>query len=100
MKYYSDLTKKFYETEKACTEAEAEHQKKLDEQAAKEKQLQDERAARAKEVESAYYEAVEATKKYQSLLDKFIKDYQSYHMTIRRPSDLIGDLFTSLWTML
>lgn len=81
MKYYSETLKKFYETEADCVKAE----KEAAEKAAKAKAEQDKKAAerkdRAAEVDKAYREAIEATKKYKTLLNAFVKDYNSYHRT-------------------
>ena len=83
MKYFSEKTKKFYDDAPACEAAE----KAFDEEQAKiaaEKQLlADTRKERAKEVEDAYIASKEADKKYIELRNKFIKDYGSFHMTIR-----------------
>lgn len=70
MKYYSEITKKIYDSEKDLKKAEFEIQKQNEE---KEK-LRSQRAERAKEVEAAY-------KKANELLDAFVNDYGSFHMT-------------------
>lgn len=82
MRYYSDVTKKVYNTEKDLI---------LDERKAKEYELQKqeaekakkaERTARAKEVEKALKDASEAQTKALALLRKFSKDYGYYHMSV------------------
>ena len=70
MKFYSDITKNLYDTQEELTKAEkAEADKK-----AKAEIAQKERSTRAKEVEAAYKNANE-------LMEKFIKDYGSFHTT-------------------
>ena len=97
MKYVSEITKKAYDSEKECLYAEQEFQKKQEqEKVAKEKKAA-ERADRAKEVEEAYKAAVEANKAYREKLDAFIKDYQTFHMTYSSTSDLINDVFDSVF---
>lgn len=93
LKYYSDVTQRFYDTEKACLEAEFKvkeeqnRQKILKEKAereAKEKQekLAAERKARAAEVEEARKAMDVARSKYAELLQAFCKDYGSYHTSL------------------
>ena len=77
MKYYSDITKKLYNTEKEALAAEVEVKKKADaeaQEAAKAK-----RATKAKEVEAALKVANEAQQKAIQLLKDFIKDYGYFH---------------------
>lgn len=79
MKYYSELTKEFYDDEKACAEAE----NKIAIEQAKEKerkeQLASERKARAAEVEEARKAMSVAQHNYRKLLEAFCRDYKSYH---------------------
>lgn len=97
MKYVSEITKKAYDSEKECLLAEQEFQKKQEkERAAKEKKTA-ERTKRAKEVEEAYKAAVEANKVYREKLNDFVKDYGSFHMTYSSTSDLINDVFDSVF---
>ena len=92
MKFYSDVTKQFYDTEKACLEAEfkvkeEQNREKIRreraEREAKEKQekLSAERKARAAEVEEARKAMVTAQKKYQEVLEAFVRDYKTYHFS-------------------
>lgn len=90
MKYFSEKTKKMYDSVELLETAE----KELDEKQEKELKLKEERKARAQEVEEAY-------KKYLELRAKFIEDYHSYHMTLTE-KDLpkttsIFDLFDNFW---
>lgn len=79
MKYYSELTKKVYDTpelleeaEKAVLEANKEKEKKLAE-----------RAERAKAVEAAFEKAQKAKQEANDLLTDFCNDYGSFHTTIK-----------------
>ncbi len=89
MKYFSDVTKKTYETVEALEKAEAEANasKKADEK------KREERSKRAKEVEDAFKSAREAEKGAEELLSKFCKDYGSYHTTVTEPLTSLFDSF-------
>ena len=90
MKYYSELCRKFYDTEREALEAE---KKVKDAEAAKkqaETKKKAERASRAKEVEEAIKAADKATEKAQNLLNAFLKDYGSFHTTIHEETDPNG----------
>lgn len=80
-KYYSDITKKYYDTEEECIEAEA-----FVEAAEREKEEKlAKRAERAKEVQEKFEEAEKVRKEANELLEAFLKDYGSYHTTIKSP---------------
>ena len=86
MKYFSEKLNKVFDTAKECKEAEV----AFDKEEAEKVEKREARAARAKEVEDAY-------KKYQELLQKFIKDYGSFHMTINDGTSIF-DLFDNfIW---
>lgn len=85
MKYYSEITKKLYDTKDECTEAEIEATK-----------AKADRATRAKEVEEALKVAKEANKKAQTLLDAFVKDYGSFKTTIKDPDN---NGVTNFWSV-
>ena len=72
MKYYSEKLNKVFDKVEDLESAEKEHAEK-EVQALK---LREERKVRAKEVEDAYLA-------YKKLLNQFIKDYGSYHQTIK-----------------
>lgn len=80
MKYYSELTKKIYDSENELLEAE----KALTES-------KDKRAARAKEVEEALKVAREAQKKANDLLSAFVKDYGSFKTTVKDANSFFWD---------
>ena len=71
MKFYSELTKKLYDTKEDLQKAEVEMTKQ-----------KADRAERAKEVKKAYEEAVAAQNKARKLLNEFTKDYGCYYTTI------------------
>lgn len=88
MKFLSEKLNKAFNTTKELYEAEKEFDKKQKEQA----KLTEVKKARAKEVEDAFnkYQDVikesydnikKAEKEYNELKDKFIKDYNGYHVT-------------------
>ena len=81
MKFYSEITKSFYDSVESCEEAEKEYNKALDEKKEKEKALKATRKARAEELSDAYKAIKEAEKKYSKLRNQFVNDYGSYHMT-------------------
>ena len=92
MKYYSEVTKKFYDCESCLIEDEERVAKEQEEKDAKAKQLKEERANRAKAVEDAYKLANEKQAEADELMREFIKDYGCFHTTVKdvKPS------FTSL----
>ena len=77
MKYYSEKLKKVYDTVEQLQAAEVEYDKAHAAELAK----QAERKRRAAEVSEARKAAADAQKKYSDLLNKFVKDYGSYHAT-------------------
>jgi hypothetical protein len=100
MKILSEKTRKFYDTVEQCQEAEAAWDA---EQAAKEaerKALAEVRKERAKEVEDAYIKAREAEKDFIKLRNAFVKDFGSFHMTIREqnaPPSFFDDIVKMLF---
>lgn len=75
MKYFSEKTKKMYDSVKDLEAAELD----FDEKAAAEQKKREAKAARAKEIDEAYKAAQEAIKKHNDLVNAFIKDYGVYH---------------------
>ena len=86
MKYFSEKLNKFYDTEKACAEAEEAQEKARVEAEEKKKALAEQRATRAKEVEKAYEAMTEARQNYNKVLNDFLKDYGSFHATFTNTS--------------
>lgn len=81
MKFYSEITKKLYDTEKELVKAENEI--KVKEIAAKEAEIKKkaERKNRAKEVEEALKVANDAQNKAIQLLKDFTRDYGYFHIS-------------------
>ena len=95
MKYYSEVTKKMYDSPEQLKEAEEKTlAEDAEKKAAKEKQKA-ERAARAKEVDEALKASVDAHNKYLDLRNKFIEDYGYYHCSYTETSPLISK--NSIW---
>jgi Mg2+ and Co2+ transporter CorA len=82
VQYVSEKTHKTYASKEECEADEAKYDVAIKEQQEKVQKLKDERTSRAKEVEDAYKAMVDAQHHYEDLLNKFLHDYQSYHMTI------------------
>ena len=93
MKYYSDKTKKIYETIEDLQSAEAIFDKEYAEKL-KEKEV---KKARVAEIEKARAEAEAAAEKYNKLIREFIRDYKYYHSTISKIDDNIEKLFNLLF---
>lgn len=85
MKYYSEKTKRMYDTEKDLVTAE----KELEIAEAEKQKMIEKRKERAEEVEAAFEKANE-------LLGKFIEDYGSFHTTIKSGRSLFDRLF-DIW---
>lgn len=95
MKILSEKTKKFYDTVEQCVAAEAEWDAEQAKIEAEKKALAEARKDRAKEVEDAYRAAREAEKNFIKLRNAFVKDYGSFHMTIRdqdTPPSFVDDV--------
>ena len=88
MKYYSEITNRTYNTEKECIEAEQSIIKAREEKKAKEEKLSKERAERAKIVDEKRIAYVKALEDYREEVQKFVKDYGSYHMSYSSKSPL------------
>ncbi len=112
MKILSEKTNKYYSTVDECIAAEKEYDEKIAkekaEKEAKEKALAvrkeaalTERKERANEVEEAYKAVLKAQKAYREKLNTFVKDYGSFHMTLRtgdlNPFDAFESFFDNFW---
>lgn len=93
MKYYSEKLQKVFDTAEACQRAEfeakeAENKEKIRRERAereareKKEKMAAERKIRAAEVEEARKAMVAAQKKYQEVLEAFIKSYGTYHCSL------------------
>lgn len=99
MKWYSEITQNFYDSEKACVTAEQQELERRDqEKARKEKEAQElklkkeaeaaERKAAAAKVDEARKAMVAAQNKYREVLDDFIKKYRTYHYSTTDLKDI------------
>ena len=85
MKYYSEVTKKIYDT--------------TDELEKAEKAITDKAAARKKdaaEVENAYTEMVKARENYNKVLADFCSKHGAYHKTITKSDNEVPETFHDL----
>ena len=82
MRYYSTETKQFYDTEKACMEAERTYLQERDAEKKEKERKAAERKARAAEVEDARKAMVAAQNKYRETLEAFVRDYKTYHLSL------------------
>ena len=81
MKFYSEMLKKFYDTQSDCETAEKQAIEAKEKAETKAKALVEQRASRAKEVENACKNLLDARKAYNKVLNDFCKDY-GYHFPI------------------
>lgn len=93
MKFYSEILKKTFDTEKDCLNAEKEHNEKLAAEEKAKKELAEKRKERAKEVEDAYKAVQEAQKRYAKLRTQFVNDYGSFHITFTSKDDDWNSIF-------
>ena len=84
--FLSEKLNKYFDSEEECKKAEKEHDEKLalakaekEKKLELEKQKKAERKERADEVTEAFKKAEEARKHAYELMDKFCKDYGSFH---------------------
>lgn len=82
VKFYSDVTRKFYDSEKECADAELELKKKDEEARLKKEAEAAERKEDAKKVEDLLEAASKANKAYKDALTEFCKKWGSYHTTV------------------
>lgn len=95
MRYYSDVTKKFYDSSNACIKAEEEALNAQVKAKQEKEKLAAERKSRAAEVEEARKNMVAAQNKYKELLEAFVKQYGSYHYSTTNAKDVptLFDIF-------
>lgn len=93
MKYYSDKTKQLYESVELLQKAEVAYDKEQEAALAKQR----DRKNRAEEIKKAREVLKDAQKNYQDLLNKFVKDYGSYHETYSKESDSLEQILLNLF---
>ena len=82
MKFYSEITKKLYDTKDELVDAEVKATK-----------AKSDREVKAKEVTELLKAANEATKKANKALSEFVKQYGSFKTTIKDTDTHLGDTF-------
>jgi hypothetical protein len=94
MKYYSDKTKKLYDSVELLNEAEMAY----DEAHAAELKKAEQKKQAAEAIKAARKAVIEAQSRYNELVNQFIKDYGSYHETYR-DGDVVSlrDIFNLYW---
>lgn len=97
MKILSEKTGKTYATVDECIAAEKEFDDALEAEKKKKEELASNRKARATEVEEAYKAISVAKKNYYKVLQNFIKDYGSFHMTLNTGDDNPFDDFDRIF---
>lgn len=98
MKFYSEITKQFYDDADACATAEDKAKAEIKARETKKKKLAETKKARAKEVSDAYQKIREAQKEFDKLKSDFIKDYGYFHFSYTDPDEtsvfsIFEDLF-------
>ena len=97
MKIYDKMGKEHATVDEALA-AEKEYDETVAKEKARKENLAKERKERATEVEAAYEAILEAQKAYREKLDAFVKDYGSFHMTVKtgegNPFNLFEPLFS------
>ena len=83
MRIISDVLGKEFTSVEDCQAAEAEYAKQLAEKEAKKQELASQRKERAAEIEESYKKVIEARNEYNKLVDAFVKDFGSYHLTVK-----------------
>lgn len=95
MRYYSELTRKFYDEPEACKEAEENFKAEQEKKEAEALRKSNERKEAAKKVEDAYNALTAAKKAYNEELSAFCKKYGSFHMTLS--NDNVRNWIDSFW---
>lgn len=96
MKYYSDVTKKFYDNANDCLTAERELIAKQEKEEYEKKRQAAERKAAADKVEAARKAMNEAQSNYKKEMEAFCKKYGTYHYSSKNVNDiptLFNDIF-------
>ena len=101
MKIYSEKTNKEYKSVADCLAAEKAYDEEKAMEKAKKEELTAKRKERAAEVDDAFKAILDAKKVYKEKLDAFIKDYNSFHMTLKtgedNPFNLFDTFFDRFW---
>lgn len=95
MKYYSELTKRFYDSEEACINDEHKMREEIEAAENEKRKTAETRRQRAAEVDKARENYITARKQYNEVLSKFCEDYGSYFYssTTDNCSELVKTFF-------
>jgi len=93
MKFYSEKLDKLFDDEKALTKAEDEYDVRVAAEKAHAEQLAKTRKDRAKAIEESYKKVEDARKEYNKLVEEFVRDYGSFHMTYKDGDGSMFNLF-------
>lgn len=103
MKYFSEVTGALYDTKEDLINDENKIKMEQIKKEQAEKEKKEKRASRAKELNEAIAEAEKAAEKARKLMADFLKDYGSYHTSIKRENkkeDTCSSLFDLFWDTL
>lgn len=95
MRYYSELTKKFYDEAKECEKAEKLYKEEKAKKEAEALEKSNARKEAAKKVEEAYDKLVSAQKEYKKVLTDFCKEHGYYHISLDKNG--IRDWVDTFW---
>ena len=93
MKFYSEKLDKMFDNEKDLIKAEDAHDVAVAAEKAKQEKLSAERKDRAHNIEEAYKKVEDARKEYNKLVEEFVRDYGSFHMTYKGNDGSMFNLF-------
>lgn len=82
MKFYSELTKEFYSTPEECIAAEEDLKMREEAEKRKAEEFEQMKEARRKNLEAAAEEARAAQERYQTLLQEYLRDYNTVRLTV------------------
>ena len=97
MKFYSEQLNKLFDTPEDLRVAEEKVNAAKRAEEEKKNQLKAQREERAKAVEEAFKEAAKAQEKANELLNAFVKDYGSFHTTLREAPASLWDVLFNLF---
>lgn len=97
MKFYSDVTRKLYDTEEALHEAETAVKCKEEEERLAREHYEQEKEARTKVLNAAYEAKKKAEKDYEALLKDYCKDYGHASISDKEYHDSLNELMNLIF---
>lgn len=99
MRFYSDVTKKFYDSTNECLKAEKEFEEAEKKRLAEEQKKKDQREARMKEIEDLHNANMAAQKRENELLKAYLNDYGSFESRrfVVNAGEFLSDLIDALF---